>query len=227
VHRERRSGIQRNLLESALAGVVVKVLLHSVVGHNNVRETVLIVVCERHAQRSPLLGGNPGTLADVLERAVATIVIEQISRSGKFTRWAVGLPTAAADLVVIGVPFHVTGHEEIQMAVVVVIEEARGTRPAPASDAGLGGHIGEGAIAIVVVQDILPVIRDKEVGIAIVVVVAYGHPYPVVAITHIGQPRGLVSIRNFFLVGEFWRIKSTPRSAFTSNMGAAAGGVPA
>ena len=191
VHRQRRPGIQRNLLKSAVAGVVVEVLLHAVVGHNNVRETVLIVVRERTAQRSPLLGGNPGTLADILERAVPTIVIEQIGSPGKFTRRAVRFPGAAANLVVIGVPFHITGHEEIEMAVVVVIEETRGTRPASASDACFCRNISERSVAIIVVQDILPIIRDKQVGIAIVVVVAYGHRYSIIAIARIGQPGGL------------------------------------
>ena len=90
----------------------------------------------------------------------------------------------------IGVPFHITGHKKVKLAVIVVIEEARGARPASASDASLGGHVSESAIAIVVIEDIFPVAGDKKIRIPVVVVVAHGDRHPVVTAARMGQPRG-------------------------------------
>ena len=42
-------------------------------------------------------------------------------------------------------------------------------------DAGLGRHIGESSVAIVVVQDIVAVIGDIDIDKAVVVVIADGH----------------------------------------------------
>ena len=67
----------------------------------------------------------------------------------------------------IGVPFHITGHKKVKAAVIVVIEETRGAGPSSASDASLGGHVSEGAIAIVVIEDVFPVAGDKKIRIPV------------------------------------------------------------
>jgi hypothetical protein len=68
----------------------------------------------------------------------------------------------------------VVGDEEVEVAVTVVVKE--GAAGVPASfgleKAGLTGDIGEGAIAVVAVEDVLAVVGDKEVVEAVVVVVA-------------------------------------------------------
>ena len=48
-----------------------------------------------------------------------------------------------------------------------------------ARDAGLVGHIGEGAIAVVVIENVAPELRDVEIGKAVVVVVAPDAPQAV------------------------------------------------
>ena len=65
--------------------------------------------------------------------------------------------------------------EEIEIAVVVVVEEPGGERlrrrlPQPQ----LGSHVGEGAVAVVAVETIVAEVGDEEIGIAVVVVVAPG-----------------------------------------------------
>ncbi len=104
------------------------------------------------------------------------------------------MPIAAANLAVIGVPFHIAGHKKIKMAVIVVIEETRGARPASASDASFGSHVREGAIAIVVIEDVFPVAGYKKIGIPVVVVVAHCHRDPIVAVASMGQASGFGDI---------------------------------
>ena len=137
-----------------------KILLHAVVGDENIRKAIAVIVGEGNAKSSALFGGDAGALADIFESTIAAIAIEQTGGRGESRRRAVGVPVAATNFVVIGIPFHVARDEKIEMAVIVVVEESCGDGPAAAGDAGLGGYIGEGAIAIVVIQNIFSVTGD-------------------------------------------------------------------
>src|SRR5580658_7544758 len=125
--------------------------------------------------------------ADVFEGAIAAIAIEDASGGGESAWRAVGLPFVAADFAVLRVPEHVTRDEKIEMAVVIVIEEAGRAAPASGRHAGLDGYIGESPIAIIVVERIFPVVGDVEVGIAVIVVIADGHAHAVVAVPCVRQ----------------------------------------
>ena len=122
-------------------------------------------------------------MADVFERAIAAIAIKKIRRGREFDGRAVGSPGPAAGFAVFGVPFHVPSHKEIEMAVVIVIEEARGNRPAAARHACFFGDIGKGSVAIVVVQDIFSIARHEEVSKTIVIIVSDCHTHAVIART--------------------------------------------
>jgi len=67
------------------------------------------------------------------------------------------------------------------MAVVIEVEETRRDRPAAACDFCFGSNIGEGSVAVVVIQDVLSIAGDEEVGIAIIVVVTDRDAHAVVA----------------------------------------------
>ena len=64
--------------------------------------------------------------------------------------------------------------EQIEPAVVVVVEPDRARRPAGRGDARLLGDVGERAVAVVVVQRAAAVRGDEDVGVAVVVVVGDG-----------------------------------------------------
>src|SRR5713226_8642701 len=192
---ERGARFESALRERAVAVVVEEELLHAVVGDEDVREAVVVIVGEGHAKSAALLGGDAGFLANVLESAVAAIAIEKVSRWGKFARRAIGSPGPTAGLAVPGVPFHVTGHKEIEMAVIVEVEKTGRDGPAAARDSRFGGDIREGSVAVVVIQDVLSVARDEEIGIAIIVVVADRDAHAVVASAGAGQACGFSHIR--------------------------------
>ncbi len=77
---------------------------------------------------------------------------------------------------VIEIEVHVVRHVKIEIAVVVVIAE-RGARAPPScvADTGPCGHIGEGAVAVVVIQNRAVEVGNVKVFMTIVVVVADGH----------------------------------------------------
>jgi hypothetical protein len=86
-----------------------------------------------------------------------------------------------------GVPFHIASHKKIEKAVVVVIEEARGNRPASTRNACFCGYIRERSVAIVVVQDIFSVVGHEKIGEAVVVIVGDSHAHAVIAEARVGQ----------------------------------------
>ncbi len=94
-----------------------------------------------------------------------------------------------------GVPFHITGHKKIEMAVVIEIEKTGGDGPSATRDSRFGGDIREGSIAVVVIQDVLSVARDEEIGIAIIVVVADRDAHAVVASARARQACGFRRVR--------------------------------
>src|ERR1700674_1112755 len=130
-------------------------------------------------------------LGHILERAIATIAIKDTGRRRESVWRAIRMPVAAANLVVIGVPVHIAGDEQVELSIVVVIEEARGDGPASARHAGFGGYIRKRSISVVVIQNVFAVAGHIQIRIPIVVVVADRHSHPVIPIPRAGQSRRL------------------------------------
>jgi len=67
------------------------------------------------------------------------------------------------------------GDEQIEVSVVIVIDKSTACAPTRgiAGYVGLAAYFGEGAVSIVVIENILAPIRNKEVVEAIVIVVTY------------------------------------------------------
>src|SRR4029077_7279466 len=141
-----------------------KILLHAIVGDKNVRKTVAIIIGERNPKSSSLLGREACARADVFKRAIAAISVQKTRGCWKNIRRAIGMPVSTTNFVVIGVPLHVAGYEQIKIAIVVVIKEACGNGPAAACNTCFAGYIGEGAIAIVVIENILAIAGDEQIG---------------------------------------------------------------
>src|SRR5579863_6449727 len=91
-------------------------------------------------------------------------------------------PMLAAVKVILGRPLDVIGDHQIQPAILVVIKPPGASGPsALVGHASLGGDIGEGAVAIVVIQDGAAVAGDVNVWVAVVVVVTDGHALAVMS----------------------------------------------
>src|SRR5271170_4653863 len=156
-------------------------LAHAIVRNENIGETIVIVVGKRHTKGTPLERGDAGALADVFECAIAAIAIKDIGRCREFGGRTVRLPFIAANLAVLRVPEHVARDEQVEVAVVIVINEAGGTAPAARLHACFGSYVGESAVAIIVVERIFSVVGYVEVGEAVIVVIADRHTHAVVA----------------------------------------------
>src|SRR6266550_667699 len=107
----------------------------------------------------------------IAERAFAIVVVEPIDFSGQL------------------------GNDDVEMAVVIEVEETGRDGPAAACDSCFGGNVGESSVAIIVIKDVLPVARNEEIGVAVIVVVADRDAHAVVASASVGKARGFRHVR--------------------------------
>ena len=124
---------------------------------------------------------DAGRLRDVLERPVAAVAIEHVRAAGKPQR-----PARHGDLVVatvggvagpgrlLHVEGDVVGDEEIDVAVAVEIQETTAGAPSAGrpGEAGALGHVGERAVAVVMVEHVAAVVADEQIVESVVVVIA-------------------------------------------------------
>ena len=71
----------------------------------------------------------------------------------------------------------VSGDEEVEAAVAVVVSPCGSGGPVAQGYAGFFGDVGEGAVVVVVVETVLAEVGDVDVGPAVVVVVGDGYAY--------------------------------------------------
>ena len=138
VFAERHAGRHAFFGERAVAVVAVQLVGLRIVGDEQIRPAVAVVIEHRDAQR--LAGGiaDAGLLGHILELAVAQIVIQLRRRALVGFRRAVRLGRAVerAPQIALGGPLHVVGDEQVQLAVAVVIEPGGAGAEVGVVDAG-------------------------------------------------------------------------------------------
>ncbi len=73
------------------------------------------------------------------------------------------------------VKVHESADKQVEASVIVVVEPNCTGRPSRRSDAGFFGHIGESAVAVVVIEDASTILSDVQIGKAVSIVVAHGY----------------------------------------------------
>ncbi len=136
----------------------------------------------------------PAALGDIGERAVAIVVVENIFAALEAGRTA-GHHHALVEARARfrhgrgrQIQIDVVGDEQIELAVAVVVHKCAAGVPALAiaGDAGLLAHIGERAVAVVVVENILAEVGDEQIFEAVVVVVADADALSPAGVRHAG-----------------------------------------
>src|SRR5439155_827561 len=116
----------------------------------------------------------------ILEAAFAVVVKEDVRDALKIVGMAVG-PQArflfSTIAVVPEAPIHITGHEEVEVAVIVVIEKPGARTPSASDNSGAFRYVGERAVPIVMVERVPAIACYVDVFKAIIVVVAHRHTH--------------------------------------------------
>src|SRR5882762_2239589 len=105
----------------------------------------------RFAGKSPRAAhdGNPAKFAEALWQS-----------STSRNRW------------IVEIKFHVTGNEQIQVAIVVVVSPGGSRGPSSQGDSSLFCHVRESSIMIIVIQAVLTVIRHVDIRPTVIVIIA-------------------------------------------------------
>src|SRR5258706_6624658 len=171
-----------NFLEAASVAVHEEKVSDGVVGHKQIHTTVVIQVGSHRAPGFPEMTSNPRGLAHIREGAIS-VVVEQPARRGLVEmRYAVSMFAILAGSAILVFGFrelHELADKQIELPVVVVIKPNRARAPAGSSHACLFSNIGEGTVAVVVVENAAAVLRNVEVGKPVPVVVPHGYALPV------------------------------------------------
>src|SRR5439155_2508209 len=126
---ERDAGLQRPFLKRAVPLIVKQKLFHTVVGDKNVGEAVAVVVVERDSERFPLRRRDSRFHAYVAKSSSPFIMEKHIANSAELVRTAISMKRRPAENVPADVPVQVARYEQIEAAVVIVIEESGRGRP--------------------------------------------------------------------------------------------------
>src|SRR5215472_14209457 len=92
---------------------------------------------------------------------------------------ALGIFPGAAILVLVFRKLYELANKKIELAIVVVVEPDGARRPPRRRDSCLLGHIGERAIAVIVIKNVAPVLGHVKIGKAVPVIVADRNPLPI------------------------------------------------
>src|SRR4029077_2415760 len=82
--------------------------------------------------------------------------------------------TVAAKLVLLFAKVHKAAYEQVEAAVIVVVEPNRAASPTGRADTGFLRDVGKSSVAVVVIQNASSVLGHVEIGEAVVIVVAHG-----------------------------------------------------
>src|SRR5215831_6503626 len=181
---EGHAGIQADVHEFSVFLVEKQEILDGVVGDEKVHPTVVVDVSCYNSPSFAQGLGDSGFLGNVLERAIA-VVVEKPTAHARIDRWyavraLVGLYVLA--VFVFGFArVAEAADEEIQFAVVVVVEPDGARGPAGSRYAGLFCYIRKGAVAVVSVQNAALILGHVQIGKAIAVEIAYSDTYSIAA----------------------------------------------
>src|ERR1035441_6670355 len=142
----------------------------------------MIVVGEGYAHSFPADLANAHRSRHIRERSVPVVVVKRIGKRGVILGMAVGAHTRTrpAKRVLVDLPLAIVGHEQVQAAVVIVVEPAGGHRPhllsvqhSPAYS-GLVRNVGKGAVVVVMKKLIPGHAGEEDVRPSVVIVISNG-----------------------------------------------------
>jgi hypothetical protein len=174
--RGAAQGLRRDVGEGAIAVVAIQLRTPEHAGNQHVEMAVPIEVEDRDVA-APALSLQSCLRRHVLEGAVALVAVQDVLLLGGPRHVLEGGAPVVASLgiEVVGGPLGRVGHQEVEQAVVVEVEEDGGLRVADVANPGAGGQVGEGAVAVVVEEHVAAArAGDEEVLVAVVVVVGKG-----------------------------------------------------
>src|SRR2546425_13354393 len=172
--RRPAEGLCGDVGERAVAAVAIQLTPAEHAGHEQVEETVLVVV-EDGDVTGPAAASETGVVGLVGEGSVAIVVVQNVGFRGtglEVLEVGLALEVAGGGVEDVGGPLCGVGEKQVKVAVVVVIKEYRGLRVSDVAQPGGRGDVLESAVPPVVPQHVAsPGSGHEEVGPTVVVVI--------------------------------------------------------
>src|SRR5229473_2372588 len=187
VGAESAARFQGDVYEGAVLFVLIQRAGGGVVGNVNVRPAIVVEISGEHAEAESAVSlEDAGFFADVGEGSVAVVVIENVLAAVESRRAAgdhdafVEAGTGFGNRRGLQVEIDVVGDEKIEVAVAIVVHESAAGVPALAvsGDAGFFADVCEGAVTVVVVENVFSEVGNEEIVEAVVVVIADANGLP-------------------------------------------------
>ena len=177
-----------------LAVIAIKKVGCSIVGHIEVRTSIVVEVAPNHAHAVIPIGIiHAGLFRDLSKGAVAVVVIESIACAFQSTRAALHLQVEKRTcgsirqfLQIFQMAVHVVTDKQVNESVAIVIGKRRSRGPSAIAYAGLFGNVGEGTVSVVAIQHVASQASDINIGPAIVVIIAHRSAHRPAGIAHAG-----------------------------------------
>src|SRR6266852_2753890 len=184
---QRYSSHHCNIGESAIAIVVIKNTWGAVAGYVDIRPAIIVKVECGNAEGVASIGlVDVGLGCNIREGPVTAILVQNILRPRQ-TTWSAHhrhtLPHARTSLArgwsSGQIEIHIICHHQVEAPVTVVVNECAASTPGLSRSryASLFSHFGEHAM-VIVIETVLPVIRDVQVFPTIIIVVPDANALP-------------------------------------------------
>src|SRR5271170_6444641 len=143
----------------AAALVLEKKIGLRVVGDEEIHPSVIINVGGNHSPGFARIVGDPHFLAHIRKGAIAVVMKEPARHRRVDLRVAVFVQSLkrgnvwGPTVVMLGLAeVYEAAHEQVELAVVVIVEPHGARGPSGGRDSSLLGYVGEGAVAVVAVE---------------------------------------------------------------------------
>src|SRR5258708_22522410 len=93
-----------------------KILLHTVIRHKYVGESVAIIIGECYSQSAPFLTRDAGALADIGKSSIAVVVIKNVGSGGEIFPPSLKIEIITSSLSLNYSPLHLTADKQTYIA---------------------------------------------------------------------------------------------------------------
>src|SRR5213078_3649371 len=146
--------------------VTEQLLGHRVVGYKNIGPAITVKIVDGDTESFAGKSCDPTALGNICESSITVVVKNKMGNRTELVGMAIG---AIAGLVLSAVnvgsvvPLDIAADDQIEPAIAIVIDETSTRASATATHTSFRGDIGEGPIAIVVIENIAAEIGHQQI----------------------------------------------------------------
>ena len=168
---DRDAGQQADFAKDATALVVIQEVRHQIVGDEQVRPSVVVVVAEHDPQTFPGSREQTRFPCQIRKGPVSVVPVEDVRKSPVDIGAAIGANPVVAAIHLARAEIDVVGHEQVRIPVPVDVCERTARAHSGRTDASRPCDVREGALSAVSIQHVRALAGHVEINPSVVVIV--------------------------------------------------------